>query len=172
MKYALALLAMTTVSIGAAAQGLTLIDLPPNFFASASGITAEGDVVGGFGAYSGGQGFLLDNTNQLTLIDVPGAIFTDAHAINNRGHIVGMFEDSSYKFRGFTRTPEGPFRTIDSPACVSSAANGINDAGVIVGWCIDDSSESSPVRGFTWSDGAFGFFSVPGATSTYRSAMS
>src|SRR5690348_2575399 len=86
-------LSVTVLSFGTlrAADTFIAFDYPGATSTRASGINADGAVVGGYVDSGGKQhGFLL-MSGRFTTIDYPGAVATAALGINSHGDIVGQY---------------------------------------------------------------------------------
>lgn len=95
-----------------------------------------------------------------TSIQYPGATSTDATGINNAGHIVGTYRDTNnawhgFKFDGSTYTP------IEYPGANHTYAFGIGPSGQVVG-SYAPNDYLGPWYGFTYTNGVYESFEVPG----------
>src|SRR5437870_5520124 len=73
----------------------TSIDFPGATLTRATGINAQGQIVGRYTDSTGTfHGFLLSD-GVYTSIDFPSALFTIAHGINSEGQIVGRYGDAT-----------------------------------------------------------------------------
>ena len=130
----------------------------------ASGINAEGDIVGAYpalGADCHGRGFLLSN-NVYTNVNVPGALSTEPSAINPKGDILGNYEDSNSGTHGFLLS-NGTLSTFDIPGSSFDFFWGMNARGDMVGaeCCL------TPTAGFLLSNGTLTAIDVPGSMLTF-----
>jgi hypothetical protein len=137
------------------------------------GINNSGTIVGGWLKPStGGVGFLYSNgafTN--TDIAYPSAVFTDVRAINDFGIAVGTAElDIS---NVYTQVPflydtnTGIFTTLSDPGVTNLHVEGISNSGEAVGFYNPSGALGQPgTAGFTYQDGFFAPFMVPGANVT------
>jgi probable HAF family extracellular repeat protein len=95
----------------------TTLDVPGATFVSATGINAQGDIVGRYIAAGVTHGFLWSDGTFYT-IDVPGGTFTSALDINPRGDIVGNYRSGGVT-HGFLFSG-GIFTAIDIPGASST----------------------------------------------------
>jgi probable HAF family extracellular repeat protein len=134
---------------GAAAQTLVFstIDFPGAISTQASGINAQGEIVGTY-TDSGGRvhGFLLSG-GHFRSIDFPGAFSTSARGIGPAGDIVGSYllpgESGSVPNHGFLMTRRGGFFKVDVPGHVNTIAQRILPDGTILGCYHDDDTTMS-----------------------------
>jgi probable HAF family extracellular repeat protein len=118
------------------------IEVPGAPFTAARAISADGRIVGFYGAVNGPQhGFLLADGIFTTIdVPVPGARWTQVFGINARGDIVGAFADEDLVQHGFLWRAHGAFTVIDGPSStddgptIRTLAKGINAAGDITGY--------------------------------------
>jgi hypothetical protein len=124
------------------------------------------------------HGFIRDPHGKIRTIDAPGAGAdpgdgegTFPMSINANGTIVGYFQDTNWLTHGFSRSPDGRFRTFDVPGAGTVVGswqgtwpNDINPAGAITGFYADSNWVS---HGFIRDpDGKITKFDVPGAAGT------
>lgn len=120
-------------------------DVPGNnfgFFNPTLSINNVGEVVGSY--YSGTtHGFLWHAGSTLQTFDVAGAVATLPAGINSSGAVAGSYQDSSFTYHGFVRSPSGAVYTFSAPnAANGTYAVGINDSGVVAGYYIDSTYTS------------------------------
>jgi probable HAF family extracellular repeat protein len=147
-----------TMLPGAAAQAAdTFIsfDYPGATSTRASGINADGAVVGSYADSTGKQhGFLLFG-GSFTTIDYPSAVATAALGINSLGDIVGQYTaDTSgdpSAIHGFL-LHGGNFTPLNYPGRLGMIAQRINDAGQITG-CDHDHDMGASMHGVVYKDG-------------------
>lgn len=110
-------------------------DVPGNnfgFFPPALSINNSDIVVGSY--FQGNtEGFLWQLGSSLTTFDVAGATGTQPSGVNSNGTVVGSYQDASFTYHGFARTPAGVVYTFSIPGAIATFAVGINDSGVIAG---------------------------------------
>ena len=164
---------LLALSVSAAAQTVSTIDVPDSTATIALDINDAGTIVGRYASAIDGQthGFLRTIRGGIETIDVPGAVFTVAAGINNDGAIVGQYRlatDSPPIRRGFLLT-RGQFINIEPPGSIFTNVLGISRTGVIVGrFCttVPCTPESASVHGFVLTGRKFTTFDVPGAHGT------
>ena len=157
--------ALSAVLIGAAAQAadtFVSIDPPGATSTRASGINADGAVVGSYADSAGKQhGFLLIG-GSFTTIDYPGAVGTAALGINSQGDIVGSHTDdasgAASAIHGFL-LQHGTFTPLNYPGRLGMIAQRINDAGQITG-CNHDNDMADSMHGFLYSNGNWSELSI------------
>ncbi len=156
----------------------------------ATGINADGNVVGGFcprpsscAVDNAMHGYLfLVSFNSVSRIDVPGAIATLAGGINKAGEIVGMACKTVTCNLAYASDAQGflldhiggNFSTINFPGVLGTAATAINDSGEIVGnylACKTDGSRGAPCtfaqgHGFQLVSGVYTTLDPPGSLAT------
>jgi hypothetical protein len=162
-----------------------------NCFGSCPGTVAvNGNAEGAVTGYSVDDlgvfhGFVRYPDGRIKTFDVPaiGAIAgagngpgqgTVAYSINSEGAIAGQFQDASYIFHGFLRSPGGAITSFDIPGLAAGAFQGpggssnINDAGEIAGFYIDGNNVN---YGFVrYPNGKIKTFSVSVASTLTNSA--
>ena len=161
------------LSVSAAAQAVTTIDVPDSTATIALDINDAGTIVGRYVSAIDGRthGFLRTNRGGIEPIDVPGAVFTVAAGINNDDAIVGQYRlatDNPAVRRGFLLT-RGQFIDIEPPGSLFTNVLGVSRSGVIVGrFCttVPCTPESASVHGFVLTGRKFTTFDVPGALGT------
>src|SRR5262249_20725875 len=128
-----------------------------NPFSIATGINAQGEIVGGYHGPNGlNHGYLLSG-GQYTTFDDPLAVHgTRTFGINASGQIVGRYLDANFANHGFL-LQQAQCTTIDDPLAGSGAFQGtipfsINASGKIVGVYIDSAGID---HGFLLSGGQF-----------------
>jgi hypothetical protein len=117
---------------------------------------------------------LSAHAQRIITLDAPGADLTPGDyngtfpsAVNIEGAVTGYYEDSTFVYHGFIRTPKGDYVTFEAPGAdtTPNSYNGtvpssISDLGVVVGSYYDASGASHGfLRG---SGGEFTTFNVPG----------
>jgi uncharacterized membrane protein len=137
------------------------IEYPGASATRATGINAQGAIVGSFDDDVATHGFLLRGS-RFTTIDVPGSSYTQPKSVNTREEIVGYYYDAELNLHGFY-WHNGRFRLIDIPFSIETRAEGINDTGVISGE-FNDIDENE--HGFLMRDGKFETIDVPNAETT------
>ena len=138
-----------------AADTFISFDFPAATSTRASGINADGAVVGAYADSAGKQhGFLLRG-GIFTTIDYPGAVGTAALGINSLGDIVGSHTDdasgAASAIHGFL-LHQGTFTTLTYPGKLGLIAQRINDAGQITG-CNHDNDMADSMHGFVYNNG-------------------
>lgn len=151
------ILSATLLSLGTLRAGDTFIpfDYPGATSSRASGINADGAVVGSYADRAGKQhGFLLSG-GSFTNIDYPGAVGTAALGINSQGDIVGQYtadaSGDAAAIHGFL-LHGGNFTALTYPGRLGMIAQRINDAGQITG-CNHDHDMAESMHGFLYKDG-------------------
>ena len=154
---ALMILPAAVLSLGMLKAADTYIpfDYPGATSTRASGINADGSVVGSYADSAGKQhGFLLFGGN-FTTIDYPSAVATAALGINSLGDIVGQYTaDTSgdpSAIHGFL-LHGGNFTPLNYPGRLGMIAQRINDAGQITG-CDHDHDMGASMHGVVYKDG-------------------
>lgn len=137
------------------AQTFISFDGPGATSTRASGINADGAVVGAYVDKAGKQhGFLLSG-GSFTTIDYPDAVATAALGINSQGDIVGQFtadtSGDAAAIHGFL-LHQGSFTALTFPGRLGMIAQRINDAGQITG-CNHDHDMVDSMHGFLYKDG-------------------
>jgi hypothetical protein len=151
----------TTFSLGAVGLAepsftYTQIDIPGALSTTASGINAQGAVVGAFVDSLGQHGFLL-NDDGVTVIDYPGAGATQARGINGRGDIVGTHQGLNLHTPGFGGDIHGfllhagDFTAVDYPGHMNTIAQRITATGLILG-CYHDHDTMGSMHGILISE--------------------
>jgi len=142
----------------------TSFDFPGATTTGASGINADGAVVGSYNDSAGKtHGYLL-SAGTFTAIDYPGALSTSASGINSQGDIVGNHVDAAGgASRGFLLR-QGVFSDVNFPGHLNTVLVRITDGGQIVG-CYHDLDGMS-MHGFMFSDGNYSDLSVPASMNT------
>jgi probable HAF family extracellular repeat protein len=155
---------------GTAAKAQTYIsfDVPGSTYTGATGINADGAVVGRYIDSAGNShGYLLKDGN-FTAIDYPGAVFTNAWGINSQGEIVGVHYEDSTKIansvgaHGFLLR-QGVFTPLDYPGKFGLIPTHINDAGQIVGCNHEDGPSTGllmGMHGFMFSNNSWSQLSM------------
>lgn len=148
--------------------GFISIDYPGALFTVASGVNAQGTIVGYYcptapcDSINTYHGFVLNN-GEFTSFTFPGHknLFT-AH-INDRGEITGCYHDGDLmaSMHGFLMS-DGSLTGFDLPASMHNAKS---LDGTIVGLFFDPSALK--FRGYTLRQGEFSAFDFPGATLTW-----
>ena len=138
-----------------AADTFIPFDVPGATFTRASGINADGAVVGVYNDGAGKQhGFLLSG-GSFTTIDYPGAAGTAALGINSQGDIVGQYTANTSgdpsAIQGFL-LQQGTFTQLNPPGRLGMIAQRINDAGQITG-CDHDHDMADSMHGIVYKDG-------------------
>lgn len=138
-----------------AAERFISFDVPGATSTKASGINADGAIVGVYVDKAGSQhGFMLSGGN-FTTIDYPAAIGTAALGINSQGDIVGQYtadnSGDAAAIHGFL-LHEGNFTALYYPGRLGMIAQRINDAGQITG-CNHDHDMMDSMHGFLYKDG-------------------
>ena len=135
----------------------TSFDYPGATSTSASGINADGAVVGAYvDSASKQHGFLLSGGN-FTSIDYAGAIATDARGINDQGDIVGTHVDAAGMPGGGLHgylLQQGAFTAVDYPGHLNTIAQRITASGQILG-CYHDTDTMGTMHGVLMSGGNF-----------------
>jgi probable HAF family extracellular repeat protein len=151
------ILLATLLSLGTLRAADTFISFDPPGATStrASGINADGAVVGSYADSAGKQhGFLLSG-GSFTAIDYPGAVGTAALGINSQGDIVGQYtadaSGDAAAIHGFL-LHGGNFTALTYPGRLGMIAQRINDAGQITG-CNHDHDMAESMHGFLYKDG-------------------
>jgi hypothetical protein len=114
----------------------TVITIPGQDDASASGINNLNQVAGDYSTNSGllRHGFFRDSNGALTFpIDFPGATITVQNGINDRGWIVGRYDLADNIDHGFFLKLPNTFISFDYPGATGTSFNGINKNGLISG---------------------------------------
>lgn len=158
----------------------------------ATGIDADGNVVGGFcprpescSVDNAMHGYLFSvSFNSVSQIDVPGARATLAGGINKAGAIVGMACKAVTCSLAYAADAQGflldhiggSFSMISFPGVLGTAATGINDSGEIVGnylACKTEGSHASGApctfaqsHGFQLIGGVYTTLDPPGSVAT------
>ncbi|MGA2593649.1 MAG: hypothetical protein ABSH32_27360 [Bryobacteraceae bacterium] len=96
------------------------------------------------GSYFQGStlGFLWPQGGSLITFSVPGAAGTQPSGTNSKGVVAGSYQDASFTYHGFVRTPSGGIYTFSIPDAIGTFVVGINDKGMIAGYYTDTSNES------------------------------
>jgi probable HAF family extracellular repeat protein len=157
-KTAWMMLLATALSLGTSKAADTFISFDPVGATStrASGINADGAVVGSYADSAGKQhGFLLMG-GSFTTIDYPGAVGTAALGINSQGDIVGDYtvngSGDASAVQGFL-LQHGTFTPLNPPGGrLGMIAQRINDAGQITG-CDHDHDMAASMHGILYSNG-------------------
>lgn len=114
----------------------TVIVIPGQFDASASGINNFNQVAGDYSTNGGAlrHGYVRDADGTLTFpIDFPGATITVQGGINDRGWIVGRYDFADNIDHGFFLKLPNTFISFDYPGATGTSLNGINNNGFISG---------------------------------------
>ncbi len=145
---------------------VTPIDVVDATSTRVTSINDRGTVGGTFIDAAGvSHGFLYDGV-KFTTLDFPGAFSTEVRGLNDRGLVVGQyvefvgglpgFIDHGFVYDGST------FKTIDAPGDLRTHVYGVNDVGTIVGCVTQGRFGTVGCSGFSYDNGAFSFFEVPG----------
>ncbi len=143
----------------------------PTGVAGFSGYNDEGDVAG----YTADAGF-ISHDGVVTTISPPGATSAYVNAINDSGDAVGQFDPAvpvnplvnqeAFLYKN------GVYTTLLPPNAQFVEATGINNLGVVVGY-FDETAitgpsgiQVTPILGFTYADGVYREYSVPGEIET------
>ncbi len=187
-------LAVLAIPVRSDAEGpsFTVFDAPgagsaPDSYTGtyAGGINLGGTITGGVvDKNSVYHGFVRSPGGHITTFDAPGSGMvagssqgTEGVDINVEGVITGDFQDASYLYHGFVRSPSGHITTFDAPGAGTdgSKAQGtfpsaINADGKIAGYFRD---AANVFHGFVRSqNGKFTTFDVPGAgTAPYQGTI-
>lgn len=153
--------AMLSLGIGLAedrpSPAYSSLDFPGATFTAASGINAEGEVVGTYVDAAGkAHGFLLQGW-RWTSIDYPGALSTSLRGINERGDIVGTHTDTAGLPGGGSNgflLQRGVFTDINYPGHLNTIPVRVTDEGQVVG-CYHDADTMGSMHGFIFSDGQY-----------------
>ena len=145
-----------------AADNFISFDYPGATSTRASGINADGMVVGQYLDSAGKQhGFFLFG-GSFTTIDYPNAVATGALGINSQGDIVGQYTaDTSgdpAAIHGFL-LQAGNFTALNVPGRLGMIAARINDAGQITG-CDHDHDMADSMHGVVYKNGTWTELSV------------
>lgn len=165
---AIMLLASGVGSASAAPYVFTPVPIPPGGTSDGGfGINNAGEIAGTYFDATV-HGFLSTGGN-FTLLNAPGAYFTITTGISNAGAVTGQSLGSGGSARQGFLYSGGSYTAIAKPeATDETAPRGVNSAGEVVGTYSIFTSRYSPptVFGFTWTNGAFSPFNVPGAAET------
>jgi probable HAF family extracellular repeat protein len=127
------------------------LDVPNSAESFATGINANGLIVGWYTDLAGERHGFANNGATFSPVDFPGARSTQPQSVNDSGEIVGTYTDSAGGEHGFVSSG-GTFTAIDFPGAIRTFVGGINAAGHMVG--ITEIPET-PVHGFLLQDGVF-----------------
>lgn len=114
----------------------TVITIPGEYDASASGINNLNQVAGDYSTNSGllRHGFFRNSNGALTFpIDFPGATITVQNGVNDHGWIVGRYDFADNIDHGFFLKLPNTFVSFDYPGATGTSLNGINKNGLISG---------------------------------------
>ena len=114
----------------------TQIDFPGAASTQVWGITANGDMVGGYVNVDSSTHGFLRTRGEFISVDFPGAAYTYVNGISPNGDIVGQYAatlNGSGPNHAFVLSREGVFTTVDFPGAVFSVGIGINSRGDVVG---------------------------------------
>ena len=143
----------------------------PAGVAGFSGYNDEGDVAG----YTADAGF-ISHDGVVTTVIPPGATSAYINAINDSGDAVGQFDPAApvnplVNQEAFLYQ-NGVYTTLLPPNAQFVEATGINDLGEAVGY-FDEAPitgpfgiQVTPILGFTYDDGVYREYSVPGEIET------
>jgi len=143
----------------------------PNDVVGFSGYNDQGDVAG----YTADAGF-ISHDGVVTIVSPPGATSAYINAINNSGDAVGQFDPAApvnplVNQEAFLYQ-NGVYTTLLPPNAQFVEATGINDNGEVVGY-FDETPitgpsgiQITPILGFTYADGVYREYSVPGEIET------
>ncbi len=127
---------------------ITTFDAPGASNTVASGIGADGTIVGSFRDATGTHGFIRRGA-AFTTIDYPGAAVSEARGISRDGVVVGTYRlpgEPAVNIHGFSRTVQGTISKVDYPGFTSSIAQRILDDGTILG-CRHGADQMDTMRG-------------------------
>lgn len=125
-----------TTSLLAADPVFTQIDFPGAASTQAWGITAGGDIVGGYVLADKSTHGFLRTRGEFLSIDFPGAAYTYVNGISPRGDVIGDYAaalDGSGPHHGFVLSRDGIFSSVDFPGALSSFGIGMNSRGDVLG---------------------------------------
>jgi uncharacterized membrane protein len=132
------------------------LDYPGAARTVASGIGADGTVVGWYDAVGLTHGFAWER-GAFRTVDYPGAILTQVRGIGPNGELVGTYRrpgEAAVNRHGFLLTRDDDFLPIDYPGHTSTVAQRILADGTILG-CLHDWDSMVTMRGIVISaDGA------------------
>jgi hypothetical protein len=114
----------------------TVIIIPGQYDAGASGINNLNQVAGSYSTNSGllVHGFFRNSNGALTFpIDFPGATVTTPNGVNDRGWMVGRYTFADNVDHGFFLKLPHTFISFDYPGATGTSLNGINKNGLISG---------------------------------------
>jgi len=142
--------------------------------ASVSGYSAINDN-GAIAGQAGNAAFVTQG-GTITTIDPATSTDTFINAINDTGGVVGQFDPavppSPTANQSAFLYENGVYTTLAAPGATFTEATGINDKGVVVGYF--DAAQTTgangvpvtPILGFTYYDGVYREYSVPGEVET------
>jgi uncharacterized membrane protein len=114
----------------------TQIDFPGAASTQTEGITANGDLVGGYVSADNSTHGFLRTRGEFISIDFPGAAYTYVFGISPRGDIVGCYAatlNGSGPNHGFVLSRDGVFTSVDFPGAIWSRGKGMNSRGDVLG---------------------------------------
>ena len=160
-----ATVALLSMPAWAAAESLTIFDIPGAFSTFATGINNRGEIVGTFteSQFGNTRGYVF-RRDAVTILEIPGQTSVVPMCINDRGQIVGF---SAPGPRGFL-WDDGVVTSITVPGASQTVLHGINNDGQILGHSRQDLFALA--RAFLWADGQFTFLDVPGVLPVVASA--
>jgi probable HAF family extracellular repeat protein len=128
------------------------VDVPGATQTLASGINAEGTIVGWYTTAVAGvvRGFIYQDGVYTTVV-YPGAMATFVRGIGPGGEIVGSYRmpgERPVDIHGFTRTPSGEFAKADYPGHLNTIPQRILPDGTILG-CYHDNDTMGSMHGMT-----------------------
>jgi uncharacterized membrane protein len=130
------------------------------------------------GAVAGqvGNVAFVSQGGMITTIDPATTTYTYINAINDTGGVVGQFNPaappSPYANQDAFVYENGAYTTLAPPGARFTEATGINDKGVVVGYfdaapvTASDGDQVTPIEGFTYENGVYREYSVPGEVET------
>lgn len=131
------------------AFNFTTLEVPGARRTSASGINADGVIVGSYDDSAGvTHGYVLRG-GKFATIDFPGAAFTEARGIGPRGEIVGTYRkpgEPALSFHGYLLTPKEEFVSVGYPGHLNTMPQRILPDGTILG-CRHDNDFTASMRG-------------------------
>ena len=136
-----------------------------------SAFNDEGAVAGEAGV----TGF-VSQAGVITTIAPPTSTYTVINAINDTGGVVGQFDPatppSPYANQDAFLYQNGVYTVLSAPGARFTETTGINDDGVVVGYFDGaptigpDGIPVTPIEGFTYANGVYHEYSVPGEAET------
>ncbi len=135
------------------------------------GVNQSGDIVGTYGTGPTTEGYLYSK-GKFTTIDASPfpADSTALVGINNSGQIIGSYGTSgTYNYNHSFLDFGGVFTPIAYAGQIATTVSSINDHGTVVGGISNDSFATGSA--FTYENGTFATFSVPGAADTFANGI-